>query len=1189
MRSETTPPAASSQRQLSDFLYAELLHTLGAYRLASDRLDVLTGGLGDTRAEATLRDAAHSARRCNQHLQADLHRPHPTNAPGPPGPRHPSPFPEGEEVPEFPDEELLRRIAGFYGTAATALALNLHDPGGTTPGHRLGARLAIIQDPQRRTVISDDHHRTLMDGRVDRMLARYNDVTALLDEPPPPIGGRLGSASRSGDARHFRQIINDHVGVQEHFHAPHLTILEALSEAHLWMHYAEHLRSQSFGAMFTTVPETHAEMHRMLHYSVVLNTFVFVAGRAVSWVFAEDDEERGLVFDDYRTCCEKLTPTYCMWIGSELSLLALHRRAYARWTMGRQDYAYRDFYKLARLMRGLRKQVDQRASRVPGTKTFIEGMTGMAEHHIGRIYRGQHAHRMALRYFDRASFHLKGWEGHEEVGEIMKNSRWRLNLLINEGKANYELGRVKRSLLYYARAWRAFLVLTESESHATANVEVVEEFIKWLAPTVDEPELSRRELGIRLEPLVEQFETVRSPVHLRLLAADIVMRLGHLLFILKLPPAGWGTASYDGPLPPVTDHRLAFRCISHAGALDPSSTLIASDLLKIKGEAGLGADELPEPRLAQQWPAGSGRFEEAARIIEYTLQRWLAAPSNGVAWVPTAREDTARKLLGSFLAHTDSSNVKLAQVYRYLMQETRVEEREIEKGSATLDFVCMRRYSSFFPFLPRPSAFRAPGGGYFVQAREAGDEPFGIAIDPGPDFIENLYRCGYALDDIHMILVTHDHADHLASLDALLALMGIRAGLGDDTFDLGDPDEDRRGERLVIVGNESVCRRYEFFNERHPVFRDDEGEPAIRRDAVKVLRFEEIGEITELDGKRRKEAIEEAEIFLPSPSLRIEPVKSVGHTDAHGYIAQGFLLAMEGADGRSSILFTSDTGLVPSARRPPAKGSKSLLDAAAEADVVVAHLSAVPLRELREIAGLESGSGEPDAAIAEFQELWKEVYEALPPVEERDPDEDKQKGIERARFLLRQLQFGFRSRAAKDEDGFSVSPFSPFGKIKKQPEQHLYLGGLLDLAERMAQTAEPDRPPLLLIGELREELGTFRTRIANHIATAFFGRDEAIEPGDESGEARPSGNVLTTDIGLRVRLSSPRASVLCTTCDLDNDLIAAERFHPPDCIREVCVKGEDEGVFYNCLLHDPRRQEEQAWLESVERYDVFGD
>ena len=496
----------------------------------------------------------------------------------------------------------------------------------------------------------------------------------------------------------------------------------------MWMHQAEHLRAQAFGTMFTHIPDTHTSIRTMLRRSIVLNTFVYVTARTAPWVFAENEEECDYVRDNYEKCCNTLTPTYCMWISNHLHLIALQRRAYTWWTLGHRDNAYRDFYKLTRLLRGLRQRVGQRAVRVPGTKTLIEGLTGIAEHHIGRIYRGQHAHRVALRYFDRAATRLVHWEDHPEISKIVKNSRWRLNLLISQGKASYELGQVKLSLFYYARAWRAFLLLADSESHSTANVDVADGLIAWLKEVKDDPELSKTELSQRLQPLVTQFETMYSPMHLRLLAADIMMRLGHLLFILKLPPVEWDETDEADKLPPAPDHKLAHRCLRQAAVLDPTSTLIAGDLLKIEHAAKeRKAAKGEEPRtveLQAQWPSGGGRFEEAARIIEYILQkRLIEAPS--AASVPRKDDASpenaqiARDLLGSFLAHTDSSNVKLAQVYRYLMHEPRAPVRDGATDGPTIDIVCLRRYSSFFPFLPRPAAFRALGGGYLVQVRIA--------------------------------------------------------------------------------------------------------------------------------------------------------------------------------------------------------------------------------------------------------------------------------------------------------------------------------------------------------------------------------------------------------------------------------------------------------------------------------------
>jgi hypothetical protein len=1172
------------QRQFGDFLYAELLHTIGSYRLARGRFAALEKEILEGDRESTpsasdvfLVDACRQAVRCNEGLQLQLHKPG--------TPRHPSP---GEDEFEM-DVPLLESIVAFYDVVTAALSYNQTGDEERPSGARLQELLAVIHDPQRRGGVSGKVDAHLRDGRIARMEKRRADADELLPKPTE-------EAEVTEDD--FRALLEDHIQLEGSLH---VTILRALNEAHKWMHVAEHRRRQSFGEMFSELPDAHALIQQMLRYCLALNTFVFVAGQIVPWVYAEDEEERDLLTKDavtLRENCDRLTPTYCLWIAAQFSLLALHRRAFTFWTMGKPDRAYRDFHKLTRLVRAHSEPAARRAVRVPGTNTFIAGVSAMAELHIGRIYRGQHAHRMALKYFKRSARHLHGWEDHEEIGEIITNSHWRISGLMNQAKAHYELGETKQCLMGYVRAWQAFLCLADSESHATANVDIVAEFIAWLEPIVEDPEMSRVELRRRVEPLVEQFQTLRSPKHLERLAADIIGRIGHVLYVLKLPPRGWDREKDETP---TSEHDLAYQCVVKAAHLDPTSTLIAADLLKIEAAApGERKTGPPEPiPLGEQWPSGGGRFDEAARIIEYTLHRWLAAQreeeqslveggESGEA-TPTDRQlaekQVAKKLLNSYLAHTDSSNMKLAQVYRYLMQGRRAIKRRTDPRQRTLDLICLRRYSSFFPFLPRPSAFRAPGGGYFVHLREPGkkEKPFGIAIDPGPDFIENLYRCGYGLADLQMIIVTHDHADHIASLDALLALMGNRRGLGDKTFS-------PKKRRLVIVGNKSVVDRYRFYD-------PPRGKSPRERDAVTPLGFREIAQITGLTRAERKKHKKASRLLSLPPALRIEPVKSWGHEDAAGKISQAFLLSFGQGENASTVLFTGDTG-PPDAKDENfedrfALGTKTVLEAVRQADVVVAHLSAVPLKELREMAGLKRGEDEPEA-IGEFTELWERACRQAER-EASDDDDDLQEGIEQIGFLLRRLQFGFRSRPETAKGyGLEVSPFSYLREIKRQPEQHLYLNGVLEVAQEMRESPRWQTgdvpPPLLLIGELREELGTFRTRIAARISKAIFRRD--------TGQAAPSA--LTTDIGLRVRLARREGissrdevqreiKVLCTTCDLDNDLVPEERFHPPQGIREVCVKGEDEGVFYNCLLHDPGRQPDNIWLESVERYDPFGE
>jgi len=1180
---------ALSQRSLSTFLHAELLHTLGAYQMAGDRLGGMNEDLEHHPRDDPWRRIVEQAGLHNWRLQEYLHHPSPPTSSGRLH-RHPSPL---SSVTEKPDPDLLVPVQRFYRAAAGALRLHLDAEGRLwsekNAGEKLGQHLSHIHDPHRRE--AEKPSPELVEGRHKRTLHRLREIERLQEIEPPPTTLAGDEPIQEAD---LDAILDDHLGSDlAADSAPlHLTILKALSDAHMWMHEAEHRRSQAFKWMFTSIPETHDTTEAMLKRSIALNTFVYVAARSMPWVFAENDDERAYVVEHYDKCCESLTPTYCMWTGNQIGLLALQRRAYSWWTLGRRDRAYCDFYKLSRLLRDLRWQIDRRAMRVPGTRTLVGGLTATAEHHIGRIYRGQHAHRIALGYFDRASSRLKGWESHPEVGPVLQNSRWHVNLLLSQGKANYELGKMKESLLSYARAWEAFLILAQTESHLTANVKVVKGVVKWLKAVKDEPEIRKAELSVRLEPLVKQFETVYSPLHLRLLAADIIMRLGHLLYILKLPPVDWRPPPSPDEQPPAPDHELARRCMFQAAELDPANTLIATDLLKIRHGSSTSAAGEEGPTMdpfGNQWPAGGGRFDQAVRVIEYLVQNWLdtAKKSRG-ADKPSRWPDVveiAQELLSSFLAHTDSSNVKLAQVYQYLMQKPRMVEGDDPGAPPMIEIVCLRRYSSFFPFLPRPAAFRALGGGYLVQVRKArSKKSFGIAVDPGPDFLDNLYRAGYSLADIHMIVLTHDHADHIASLDALLALMGIRLLLGDRTFS--------KGRRLTIVGNKSVVQRYRFFNLRDPVRKTERKPPAKgreraeRKDMVRVMSFNKISEITSHSDPDVRQRTFKEEGILPLPdTLRIEPVRTVDHLDASGYPSQGFMLSIGEDERRSSALFTGDTGApLPKGNSPKrADGGpylasgRSLAAAVTEADVVVAHLSSVPLPELREMAGLEANAGQIDAQTEAFKLLWAQVAEQASSRNGGDPD-----GHDEADFLLRQLQFAFRSHG-KERNSLDVSPVSDLAEMRDQPERHLYLSGLIEVAKLMAKPPKPpDRVPLLLIGELREELGTFRTRIASRIEDTVFDRGN-------------TGNALTADIGLRVRIARRGeknvhpVSVLCTTCDLDNDLIAAERFHAQDEIQEVCVKGENEGVFYNCKLHDPGRHPDLLWVEAVERYNVFGE
>jgi tetratricopeptide (TPR) repeat protein len=1148
-------PFRSPQRDLHDLLQAELLHTIGAYGEVAKRLDLLRSGIEDPQARRTdwtrlLGHVADGALDCNKHLRAlslmpiELRR----GAGMPPlmetegvevPPRHPYP---GDDQP-LQERRTHRWIVDYYAT--TAASIEATDETETDeelakapePEKRLGRFLRQVNDPQRRSTIKTAKH-----------------VHRGHDEAMRVLGTRAGTVRAAA--------VLDSDLTTTGADALHEAVVEAFAQAHLCMHRAESYLSHAYADKMRQHQRITELARAELERSLVLNTFVYAVSRSVPWLFADSPEERGAVQDEISECRERLSPAYCMWVSLELSMLAMHRRAYALWLLGEPARAYRDFAKLLRFLRGARPQLDRRATRVPGAQTFVEGLGAIAEHHIGRIYRGQGAHKVALTYFRRALRRLDGWDADPEIGPLLRNSRWRVHLLISEAKAYYELGKMKACLLSYMLGYRAFLELVATESQVHVNFRTTDGIIAWLQTIIDDPEIDKREVVARLAPFVDQLETVSGPIHLRLMSADIILRLGHVLYMLHLPAA---------PVTGVEESRsqiggdLAWRCMRHAATLDQTSTLIASGLEKIGRQDPTGGREIPEALttrdLERQWPGGGGRFEESARVVEYILQHSLSTMDERRGTESgESRELVARDLMRAFLASTDSSNVKLAQVYRYLMKERPAavtDDRAANAGtrkreSPKLELVCLRRYSSFFPFLPRPSAFGAPGGGYFVQVHDESD-PFGIVVDPGPNFLDNLYRCGYSLDDLHMIVVTHDHADHLASLDALLSLIGYREMLMPrKAFE--------KERRLTIIGNESVTERYRFFNDPE------------RRDNVLVVGFDRARELTH---DRPTDPVSGLTARLDPKTLVIEPVATRDHRDAHGSLAQGFMLSVGEGRQQSRIFFTSDTGPELEAKRY-AQGMP-FEDAIDGAHVVVAHLSAVPHPRLRELAGLEDIVAD-SGLTKDFNELWRTAVEET----ERGGDD----AATQMNFLLRQVQFGFQVRYPPEEEGapprqdLRISPLWPAADMGKLSEKHLYLDGVLEVADSMMEVElEEDEQRLLIIGELREELGSFRARMAKAINHRLFSEKPL--------------RAVTADIGLKVRVQDGRVSVHCTTCDLDNDLVETERYHDIKRISEVCVKGENEAIFYSCEIHrpggddDPTKQFHPTFLEAVERYDPF--
>ena len=230
-------------------------------------------------------------------------------------------------------------------------------------------------------------------------------------------------------------------------------------------------------------------------------------------------------------------------------------------------------------------------------------------------------------------------------------------------------------------------------------------------------------------------------------------------------------------------------------------------------------------------------------------------------------------------------------------------------------------------------------------------------------------------------------------------------------------------------------------------------------------------------------------------------------------------------------------------------------------------MSDTPSGELRELADFppvagDDGASDFDAAIAHL-------------LEGRQGE---------AMQLMHALSLTPARPAGNEAPGPPLGLLGPGFLTTMKTWTHLYLHGLLAVAKHIEANGDGTRR-VLVIGELREQLGSFRGTIAREINRHVFRAFNDDAPIGSS-PARPVA--LTADIGLRVRLTATHGQqVHCSTCALNNDRLAAERYHPSQEIREVCVKGDHEAMYWNCLTHDPSNRMPAVFVERMGGYDPF--
>ncbi|MCP4220057.1 MAG: hypothetical protein GY765_35830 [bacterium] len=244
----------------------------------------------------------------------------------------------------------------------------------------------------------------------------------------------------------------------------------------------------------------------------------------------------------------------------------------------------------------------------------------------------------------------------------------------------------------------------------------------------------------------------------------------------------------------------------------------------------------------------------------------------------------------------------------------------------------LRRWNSFSPIMgSRPvlssedaleSVWRQlrreiRGGGYFLRW-----DNFGIAIDPGHNFIENLYRTDHSISEIDAVVITHDHLDHTSDFEALLDLLY---------------QYNKRGgnKQISVYLNPTTYDKYE--------------RSLIHNDAVR--RVEQLA----LDPRRFY-------FISRSNGIRLHSMLAK-HTELGGAekaVSLRFHLSAEKGAKKVSVGFTADTGW-----------HQDLKSFFKDVDVLVPHVGSIKRYELENAKFYETHLG----ILGVFKILW-EIHES---------------------------------------------------------------------------------------------------------------------------------------------------------------------------------------------------------------------
>jgi len=270
-----------------------------------------------------------------------------------------------------------------------------------------------------------------------------------------------------------------------------------------------------------------------------------------------------------------------------------------------------------------------------------------------------------------------------------------------------------------------------------------------------------------------------------------------------------------------------------------------------------------------------------------------------------------------------------------------------------------------------PAQGRSVGGGYLLyHINDKGTVDLGIAIDPGFDFVRNLFHMGFSISDIDIVLISHSHVDHVRDFESIVQLLA----------DLKDKSKNKRKKCVHVILSLGVYERLKHIIE-DPFYRYHV-EPYI----IDARREIELGYFEELESgkplrfvelctkdRRHQSGVMRYEAIVPGPKdasaakkdnaiikVTIQPTRAYHPDPSHYSDSFGFLITIAGlsessekgteASGDDSVTvgYTGDTKWVyPDIPDPIAKSGRTdrkIKDISEQykcCDAVIVHLGSL--------------------------------------------------------------------------------------------------------------------------------------------------------------------------------------------------------------------------------------------------------